>query len=600
MSDSPSTSFRPSASAVQSTAPTSLIERMLCSLKGQPERETVFLQPKGPPSLSSTSDNTDTRSNANKEITESSVSEDQLTNYYAPIDSYEGKHRYDPTAQWTAAEEKVLVRKLDYRICAWVCFMFFALQLDRGNIVQALSDNMLTDLHMTTNDYNNGMTIFYASFLFAELPSQMIGKKLGPDNWIPIQMVLWSCIASSQSRITGKKTFYITRFLLGLTEGGFIPDSVLYLTYFYKSKELPIRLSYFWGAYCLTSIVSAFLAFGILHLRGRNGMAGWQWLFALEGSLTALIGLISYFYLPPSPTQTASRFRGKNGWFNKREEVIMVNRILRDDPGKGDMNNRQAVTPSLLWAAIKDYDLWPIYLFGLTLLIPATPATNYLSLTLKSLGFGTFTTNLLTIPAYALFFIQLLFWTWVSEKISNRFLISMYSQLWMFPLLVALEVLPGGSSHYWGRYALNVMLVGFPYVHVIMVGLTSRNAGSVRTRTVGSALYNMCVQASSIISSQVTSSPYSSFILLSLKTALSSPPPSTNRQLQIYRTPDAPLYRTGNKILLGILAWNVFLLIAMKIYYIKRNAYKAKIWDNMNEAERREYLSTTKDKGNKR
>ena len=288
----------------------------------------------------------------------------------------------------------------------------------------------------------------------------------------------------------------------------------------------------------------------------------------------------------------------------------MVNRILRDAPGKGDMNNRQAVTPSLLWAAIKDYDLWPIYLFGLTLLIPATPATNYL------------TTNLLTIPAYALFFIQLLFWTWVSEKISNRFLISMYSQLWMFPLLVALEVLPGGSSHYWGRYALNVMLVGFPYVHVIMgwslrcpqslsissvhtnqslpVGLTSRNAGSVRTRTVGSALYNMCVQASSIISSQVTSSPYSSFILLSLKTALSSPPPSTNRQLQIYRTPDAPLYRTGNKILLGILAWNVFLLIAMKIYYIKRNAYKAKIWDNMNEAERREYLSTTKDKGNKR
>lgn len=106
-------------------------------------------------------------------------------------------------------------------------------------------------------------------------------------------MVLWSIVACSQRHLNGKTTFFLTRSLLGIIEGGFIPDVVLYLSYFYKIKELPIRLSYFWGAYCLTNIISAFLAFGILHLRGRMGLAGWQWLFALDGALTALIGLVS-------------------------------------------------------------------------------------------------------------------------------------------------------------------------------------------------------------------------------------------------------------------------------------------------------------------
>lgn len=202
--------------------------------------------------------------------------------------------------------------------------MFLALQLDRGNISQALSDNMLDDLGLSTNDYNTGQTIFYLCFLFAELPSQLISKKVGPDNWIPIQMVSWSLVASFQAFLSGRGSFWACRALLGLIEGGFIPDNILYLSYWYTSRELPIRLSFFWTAYQTTSIVSAFLAFGILHMRGVNGMAGWRWLFALEGTLTGLIGVISWFYIPPGPTQTASWLRGKNGWFTEHEEKASI------------------------------------------------------------------------------------------------------------------------------------------------------------------------------------------------------------------------------------------------------------------------------------
>ena len=224
----------------------------------------------------------------------SRTEEVSLEKYYVPIDTYEGRHRYDAKATWTTEEEIALIRRLDLRVCAWCCLMFFALQLDRGNITQALSDNMLNDLHINTNDYNTGQTIFYVSFLAAELPSQLVSKKIGPDNWIPIQMISWSIVASGQSRLTGRATFFLTRALLGVIEGGFIPDVILYLSYFYKSKELPIRLSFFWGAYGFTFIISAFLAYGILHLGGRDGLAGWRWLFALEGALTAIIGIVSW------------------------------------------------------------------------------------------------------------------------------------------------------------------------------------------------------------------------------------------------------------------------------------------------------------------
>ena len=126
------------------------------------------------------------------------------------------------------------------------------------------------------------------------------------------------------------------------------------------------------------------------------------------------------------------------------------------------------MTLHLLWQALKDYDMWPIYLLGLTWTIPNQCATAYLTLILKSLDFNTFETNLLTVPAYVLFILQLVFWTWISERINNRYLIILVCQIWMFPLLVALETLPGGKAFTWPRYVLNMMLVGFPYVHAII------------------------------------------------------------------------------------------------------------------------------------
>lgn len=79
---------------------------------------------------------------------------------------------------------------------------------------------VLNDLKLTTNDFNLGNQIFLISFMLAELPSQLISKKIGPDRWIPIQITLWSLVAMCQSTLTGKGNFYATRALLGVLEVG--------------------------------------------------------------------------------------------------------------------------------------------------------------------------------------------------------------------------------------------------------------------------------------------------------------------------------------------------------------------------------------------
>ncbi|KIH91955.1 allantoate permease [Sporothrix brasiliensis 5110] len=482
---------------------------------------------------------------------------------------YECRHVFDPTFTWSDEEERRLVRKLDWHVCLWACVMFFGLQVDRGNLVQAVSGELLSELGLTTDDYNYGNTVFRVAFLLAELPSQLVSKKIGPDRWIPMQMVMWSVVAISQAALSGRTSFLATRALLGILEGGFIPDIVLWLSYFYTSRELPVRLSYFWTSLSVTTIITSLLAFAIFHLDGVGGRSGWRWLFLIEGVITLAVGVASFFLMPASAVQTKAWYRPK-GWFTDREVSIVVNRVLRDDPSKGDMHNRQAVTLRRLWEALRDYDLWPIYIIGILAYIPQSPPATYITLILKSAGFSTFNTNLLTIPSSALHIVTLILLTRLSDFFKERSLVAMIQNLWTLPCLVALRWWPGLITDRWGTYALVTTLLSYPYCHAIAVGWASKNSNNVGARSVSAALYNISVQLGSVIAAY------------------------------IYRADDAPRYHRGNMYLIVINFLAIGSFLFAKVYYIYRNKQRDRVWNAMSHDEQIKYKRETRLQGSRR
>ncbi|KIJ27074.1 hypothetical protein M422DRAFT_271761 [Sphaerobolus stellatus SS14] len=444
----------------------------------------------------------------------------------------------------------------------WAAVAFSALNLDRYNLTQAITDNFLSDLGLTTDDYNNGNSLLRIAFLIAELPSQLISKRLGPDRWIPIQMCLWSIVTCAQFSLSGKTPFLACRFLLGLIQGGFIPDLILYLSCEDESSFYP-------GSLDLTLIISSFLAYGILHMRGVAGKAGWRWLFLIEGLLTLTLGVATFFMMPASPTQTKTWFRPK-GWFTEREEVIMVNRVLRDDPTKSDMHNREGLSFKRIFSVALDYNMYPMYIIGFMFGIPSGPPSNYLSLSLRKFGFSTFESNLLNIPKTVGAIITLICITLLSEVVDNRALVSIAEDLWCLPCLVALYCLPANPNP-WVYFAISTVLLAYPYTHAIQVAWCSRNAGSVANPTVNAAIYNMFAQAGLVASSY------------------------------IYQADDAPRYLRGNRNLIIIACICVcFMYPGTYAYYKWRNSQRDKIWSAMTDEEKTHYLSTTKDVGNGR
>ncbi|KAJ1549954.1 hypothetical protein HK096_009513, partial [Nowakowskiella sp. JEL0078] len=210
------------------------------------------------------------------------------------IDKLEFFRNYDPELTWTKEEETAVIRKWDFLVFPWICVMFFFLQLDRGSIANALTSTFLKDLGINIDDNNLGTIVFMIAFIFFEVPSNAVIRRVGPSVWIPFLMVAWGTVSIGTAFITDKGTYYVARFFLGVTEAGWIPGTLVYLGEFYTRAELGTRLGVFWGTITFATAFAGLISYGILgNLQGYGGLKAWQWLFLIEGLGTLVWGILS-------------------------------------------------------------------------------------------------------------------------------------------------------------------------------------------------------------------------------------------------------------------------------------------------------------------
>ncbi|TLD33169.1 hypothetical protein PspLS_00197 [Pyricularia sp. CBS 133598] len=257
---------------------------------------------------------------------------------------------------WSQEEESKAKRKLDMILLPLLTLGFFCLQLDRGNIANAITDTMLEDVGLTQFQFNVGQQLLSLGIVLFEIPSNMLLYKVGPGRWLSAQLFLFGLVSTFQAFQHNYAGYLATRFLLGVSESGYIPGGLWTLSTWYTRRETAKRVMVFFFGNQLGQAAAKLIAYGILHMRGVGGRPGWFWLFVIMGAFTIVCGVVLACCLPDSLRRPRSWFLPRVRWFTERELHILRTRVHIDDPAKewkkshiGLSAIRKTFTNWLLW-----------------------------------------------------------------------------------------------------------------------------------------------------------------------------------------------------------------------------------------------------------
>jgi len=258
--------------------------------------------------------------------------------------------------------------------------------LDRFNISFAALE-MKADLGLGDAVYGLGAGMFFAGYVTFEIPSNLILQRLGARRWIARIMTTWGALSCAMLFVRTPVSFYLVRFLLGVAEAGFLPGMIFYLTHWIPARDRARVFALFLTSTALAGVVGGPISAALLQLRGVGGLAGWQWLFLVEGLPAVVLGVTTYVFLPDHPAEARWLSTAERAWL---EEVLEEERAAL-----------QRTHPLTLWQALTHGRVWRLALLYFSTIISFYGVAFWLPQIVQSFsGLGNAATSLLSALPY--------------------------------------------------------------------------------------------------------------------------------------------------------------------------------------------------------
>lgn len=447
--------------------------------------------------------------------------------------SVEGGHHDSETKNLT----RKLLWKLDTRILPIFILLVLCSFLDRTNVGNAKVYSMDRDLSLTTLQYQQGLVAFYPLYIAAEIPSNLVLKKITPRIWIALMTFLWGLFCMCIGFCHNFSQFITLRALLGLAEGGLFPAMVLYLSTIYTRGELALRIGVLYTATSLSSGFGGLLARAMGAVGNRGGLTAWRWIFVIEGLFTILCAGLTWYMLPNT--------LGTAEFLTPSEKQCAISRQvgISNGTGEGEGNEKfsfgevkRAFLYPLTWLSALAYFglLSAIYSIGL-----------FLPTIIVRLGYTANEAQLMTVPPYAVAACMTLLVAFTSDRLKVRGLIMLCS---MPIAIIGYAVIANiGENHPKVKYGMTIMMATGVYSSVPpnLAWLANNSAGHYK-RATAAALQLAVANCGGILAAF------------------------------LYPDGDGPGFYKGHMVVLGLLVVGWFLIMANVLVCMKTNRDKAK------------------------
>lgn len=300
------------------------------------------------------------------------------------------------------------IRKVTWHLLPFLFILYVIAYLDRVNFGFAALE-MNSALGLSSEVFGILSGIFFIGYLIFEVPSNMILQRTGARVWIARILISWGIVVMVTACATDALQLAGLRFILGVAEAGFFPGIILYITCWFRQRELARAVALFMTALTVSTIIGAPVSTWIMDNIQWLGIAGWRWLFVIEGLPAVILGIVTWFYLTDRPEDAA--------WLEPDEKTWLI-RALQEDQKTCSVQNG---SPKLL-SLITDLRIWHLAIIYCMLTIGLYGLGFWMPQIIRSLNqsFTNFEIGMIMVVPYACACIAMVLWSRHSDTTGER------------------------------------------------------------------------------------------------------------------------------------------------------------------------------------